>query len=261
MVPLEALGSWQVQPSASAIERYQGNRISQVQGFLEPFVLPAGVMAEFRDKLAASDFALPAGYRLDVGGEEEERSESVNNLLSVFVLFAALMAIVVILSLNSFRHGALIGLVGLLSFGLALFGVRLFGYPLGFTALIGALGMVGLAINGSIIVLSALKADARCRAGDADATVEVVLDATRHIVSTTVTTMGGFVPLIVFGGTFWPPLATAIAGGVGGSAIIALYTVPAVHLALARRRPEQPQVGVDAVVAPLEQPPVRRAAP
>jgi len=232
-----------------------------VQGFLEPFVLPAGVMAEFRDKLAASDFALPAGYRLEVGGEEEERSESVNNLLSVFVLFAALMAIVVILSLNSFRHGALIGLVGLLSFGLALFGVRLFGYPLGFTALIGGLGMVGLAINGSIIVLSALKADAGCRAGDGDATVAVVLDATRHIVSTTVTTMGGFVPLIVFGGTFWPPLATAIAGGVGGSAIIALYTVPAVHLALARRRPEQQQAGADAVVAPLEQPPVRRAAP
>jgi multidrug efflux pump subunit AcrB len=48
--------------------------------------------------------------------------------------------------------------------------------------------------------------------------------------------MGGFVPLIVFGGTFWPPLAAAIAGGMGGSAIIALYTVPAVHLALARRR-------------------------
>ncbi|MEQ8693169.1 MAG: hypothetical protein RIC89_20325, partial [Pseudomonadales bacterium] len=47
------------------------------------------------------------------------------------------------------------------------------------------------------------------------------------IVSTTVTTIGGFVPLIVSGGTFWPPLATAIAGGVAGSAIIALYMVPA----------------------------------
>jgi hypothetical protein len=54
--------------------------------------------------------------------------------------------------------------------------------------------------------------------------------------------MGGNVPLIEFCGTFWPPLATAIAGGVGGSAIIALYTVPAVHLALARRgRGGQPQ--------------------
>lgn len=59
--------------------------------------------------------------------------------------------------------------------------------------------------------------------------------------------MGGFVPLIVFGGTFWPPLATAIAGGVGGSAIVALYTVPAVFLALARRHQDaasRDEVGV-----------------
>ena len=56
---------------------------------------------------------------------------------------------------------------------------------------------------------------------------DVVVDATRHIVSTTATTIGGFVPLIVAGGTFWPPLATAIAGGVGGSALIALYMIPA----------------------------------
>ncbi|MFU8815141.1 MAG: efflux RND transporter permease subunit [Pseudomonadales bacterium] len=235
-VPLEALGHWQLRPTASGIERHQGSRISTVEAYLQPFVLPAAVMTEFRQRLAASDLTLPAGYRLDIGGEEEERSESVSNLLRVFVLFAAAMATVVILSLNSFRHAAIIGLVGLLSFGLALFGVRLFGYPLGFTALIGALGMVGLAINGAIIVISALRADPRACAGDLDATVAVVLACTRHIVSTTATTMGGFIPLIAFGGTFWPPLATAIAGGVGGSAILALYTVPALFLMLARRR-------------------------
>jgi multidrug efflux pump subunit AcrB len=88
--------------------------------------------------------------------------------------------------------------------------------------------------------------------------VDVVMDATRHIVSTTVTTMGGFVPLIVFGGTFWPPLATAIAGGVGGSAIIALVTVPAVHLALAGRRWRSAGT---AAVAPFERAdPPRRLA-
>lgn len=239
-LPLESLGEWQLKPTASGIERYQGSRISTVEAHLKPFVLPAAVMAQFRERLAASDLTLPAGYRLEIGGEEEERSQSVSNLLRVFVLFAAAMATVVILSLNSFRHAAIIGLVGFLSFGLALFGVRLFGYPLGFTALIGALGMVGLAINGAIIVVSALRADPRASAGDLDATVTVVLQATRHIVSTTATTMGGFVPLIAFGGTFWPPLATAIAGGVGGSAILALYTVPALFLMLARRRQPLP---------------------
>ncbi|MAT84765.1 MAG: acriflavin resistance protein [Gammaproteobacteria bacterium] len=261
MVPMEAIGTWQVAPAASGIERYQGSRISSVQAYLEPFVLPAGVMAEFRQRLEAAGLSLPAGYRLDIGGEEEERSESLGGLMRVFVMFAAAMAAVVILSLNSFRHGALIGLVGFLSFGLALFGVRLFGYPLGFQAIIGGLGMVGLAINGALIVLSALKADPGARAGDPGATVDVVMDATRHIVSTTVTTMGGFVPLIVFGGTFWPPLATAIAGGVGGSAIIALVTVPAVHLALAGRRQHRLAAAGSGSVEALEPPePVRRVA-
>lgn len=236
VVPLEQLGRWSLEPSVTGIQRYQGERVSLVKAYLTPYTLPAGVMAEFRSALAAAGLELPAGVRLDIGGEEEERAESVGNLLSVFAIFAVAMAAVVILSLNSFRQAAIIALVGLLSFGLALFGVRLFGWPFGFLALIGTLGMVGLAINGAIIVISALKASPAAERGDRDAAVEVVVDASRHIISTTVTTIGGFVPLILFGGTFWPPLATAIAGGVAGSAIIALYTVPSLFMRFARPR-------------------------
>lgn len=240
-VPLDQIGSWVLEPAASGIQRYQGERVSVVRAYLKPFVLPAGTMASFRASLDAAEIALPTGVRLNIGGEEEQRSESMGNLLSVFVIFLAAMAAVVILSLNSFRQAGIIGLVGLLSFGLALFGVRLFNWPFGFQALIGALGMVGLAINGAIIVLSALKADKRTGAGDLEAAADVVVDATRHIVSTTATTIGGFMPLIIFGGTFWPPLATAIAGGVAGSAIIALYLVPAVYAAQVRKAQRKAQ--------------------
>lgn len=243
-IPLEQLARLELEPAASIIERFQGERINMVQGFLLPYVLPAGALGRFEQKLADSGLELPAGYRLEFGGEAEERNESVGNLLSTFALFMLLMVAVIVLSLNSFRHAAIIGLVGFLSVGLALFGVRLFGWPLGFTAMIGTLGLVGLAINGAIIVLSALQGDAQARAGDRLRCREVVLDSTRHIVSTTVTTIGGFLPLILFGGTFWPPLATAIAGGVAGSAILALYLVPAIFVALV---PEQaPEEDADA---------------
>lgn len=231
-IPLEQLARVELEPAASTIERFGGERINMVQGFLQPYVLPAGALGRFQQRLADSGLDLPAGYRLEIGGEAEERNESVGNLLSTFALFMLLMVAVVVLSLNSFRHAAIIGAVGFLSVGLALFGVRLFGWPLGFTAMIGTLGLVGLAINGAIIVLSALKGDPQAAAGDRLRCREVVLDSTRHIVSTTVTTIGGFLPLIVFGGTFWPPLATAIAGGVAGSAILALYLVPAIFVAL-----------------------------
>jgi multidrug efflux pump subunit AcrB len=61
---------------------------------------------------------------------------------------------------------------------------------------------------------------------------EVVLQSTRHIISTSLTTMAGFTPLILGGGGFWPPLAVAIAGGVGGATILALYLAPSAYLIL-----------------------------
>lgn len=234
-VPLDQLGTWELRPAATAIDRHDGERISTVQAYLTPFTLPAGVLSQLQDKMAAADLALPPGYRIDIGGEAEESAGASGSLASMFLVFALAMAAVVTLSLNSFRYAALIFVVAGLSFGLALFGVRLFSYPFGYMALVGGLGMIGIAINGAIIVLSALKANPAALAGDIEATADTVVDATRHIVSTTVTTIGGFVPLIIDGGMFWPPLATAIAGGVVGSAIIALYMVPAVFRMTTRR--------------------------
>ena len=42
--------------------------------------------------------------------------------------------------------------------------------------------------------------------------------------------MAGFAPLVLGGGGFWPPLAVAIAGGVGGATILALYFVPSAYV-------------------------------
>lgn len=242
-IPLQELGEWQLQPTAAAIDRRQGERLSTVQAFLQPFTLPDTVMQDIRASLAEKGYQPPPGYRLSVGGVAEESAESMGNIVSVFVFFALAMTAVVILSLNSFRQAGLIGLVATLSFGLALLGLRIFGYPFGYMALIGALGMMGLAINGAIIVLSALKANPEASSGETEAVVNIVMDASRHIISTTLTTIGGFIPLIVNGGKFWPPLATAIAGGVAGSAVIALYLIPASYAAMQRKRTAKDPVG------------------
>ena len=83
--------------------------------------------------------------------------------------------------------------------------------------------------------LSALNRDQKARFGDLLATRTVVMDGTRHIVSTTLTTAGGFLPLILFGETFWPPLAIAIVGGLVGATVLALLFVPAMFTYIARR--------------------------
>ncbi len=226
-IPLEQVADLVLEPSPNRIDRYQGERINTVSGFLLPYALPSEALADFNRRFENSEISLPKGYRIEFGGEAEQRGEAVDNMIATFAMFLWLIVAVVVLSLNSFRFAGVIGAVGFLSVGLALFGVWLSGYPMGYMAIIGTLGLIGLAINGAIIVLSALKANERASSGDVEAGTDVVMDATRHIVSTTVTTIGGFLPLILFGGHFWPPLAMAIAGGVVGSAILALYFVPA----------------------------------
>ena len=119
--------------------------------------------------------------------------------------------------------------VGFMSIGLAFAGVWMFNLPLGFNAILGGLGLLGIAINGTIVVLALLTNNEAARNDDIIAQREIVVAATRHIVATTLTTMGGFVPIILQGDVFWMPLATGIAGGVAGSAILALYFTPSVY--------------------------------
>ena len=89
-------------------------------------------------------------------------------------------------------------------------------------------------INDSIVVLAALLDNPQARKGDRQAIRSVVMHSTRHVLTTTFTTMIGFVPLLLGGGDFWPPLAIAIAGGVGGATLLALYFIPAAYVAIAR---------------------------
>jgi preprotein translocase subunit SecF len=123
---------------------------------------------------------------------------------------------------------------------LALAALWFFGYRFGFTAIVGTLGLIGAAVNDSIVVLAALRNHPQARQGNPNAVYDVVLRSTRHVLSTSVTTIAGFAPLLIGGGEFWPPLATAIAGGVAGATILGLYLVPSAYLLLMRYQPHQP---------------------
>ena len=57
-----------------------------------------------------------------------------------------------------------------------------------------------------------------------------MIRATRHVLTTTATTIVGFVPLLLENDPFWRPLVIAIAGGISGATLLALYFVPAAFL-------------------------------
>ncbi|MEM6487002.1 MAG: efflux RND transporter permease subunit [Pseudomonadota bacterium] len=236
-VPLLALGAVRVTPSDSAIARRNGERVNTVQAFLTHGVLPDVALAEVRARLAADPLALPAGYRIEWGGDSDARGETVQNLLSVVGLVVVASVATIVLTFNSWRLSSVTLVVAVLSMGLSLLALEVFAYPFGIQALIGVIGAIGVSINAAIIILTALQEDPAAARGDRAAIREVVLGSSRHIVSTTVTTFGGFLPLILAGGGFWPPFAMAVAGGVLLSAVVSFYFVPPAFSLLTPSRP------------------------
>ncbi len=231
-VPLSSLGKVQIKPELAQITHYNGQRVNRIQGFLTAGVLPAGILSQFQAKLADSDFSLPPGYSYEFGGEEEERNSAIGGLVATVGVLAIIMVAVLVLSLGSFQLAAIIGVVAIASFGLGILSIWIFGYPFGFNPIIGTVGLIGVAVNDSIVVLDALSHHPLAKTGNPKAIQEVVLHSTRHVLTTTLTTMIGFVPLLLSGGEFWPPLAVAIAGGVVGATLLALYFVPSAYYLL-----------------------------
>jgi multidrug efflux pump subunit AcrB len=225
-IPLSALGSATLMPSENAIQRRGGERVNLVQGFVAPGVLPEEALAALRTRLDAIPDLLPPGVRLEVGGDADTRADTVTNLLATVLLVTVLFLATLVLGLGSFRIAGIAVLVCVLAAGLSLLALAVFRYPFGVQALIGVIGSIGVSINAAIVLLSALNADSAAASGDRAAMRGVVTGQARHIVSTTVTTFGGFLPLILAGGGFWPPFAMAVAGGVLLSTVVSFYLVP-----------------------------------
>lgn len=237
-IPLETLVDVELRPTLDGIPHRNGRRVNVVRGYTTSGVYPETAFNGLREVLEDDPIAMPPGYRMEVGGDAAEQSDATANLFAYVPVLVLLMVAFVSLSLNSFRLGGAVFVVAIQSMGLGLLSIALFGYPLGFQGMIGLIGLVGVAINAAIVINSALRADRASVAGSPIAIRNVVLGETsRHIVSTTITTFGGFLPLILSPGGFWPPFATGIAGGVLLSTIISFYFVPASFLLVTRRRP------------------------
>ncbi|MEQ8972001.1 MAG: efflux RND transporter permease subunit [Coleofasciculus sp. C1-SOL-03] len=239
-IPLSALGDIELVPDLATISRRNGQRVNTVQGFITAGVLPANVLADFEHRLAARGFELPPGYSFDFGGEAGERNSAVSNLVSTLGVLLILMAATLVLTFGSFRLAGIIVLVAVFSVGLALGSLGLFGYPFGFTAILGTIGLLGVAVNDSIVVLTALQENDQGRPVSWRAAREVVVHSTRHVIATTLTTIIGFTPLMFDRSGFWPPLAVVIVGGLGGTTLMALYFVPSAYLLIRRWFKRQP---------------------
>lgn len=231
-VPLSAIGKLEIVPDDASIGRRDGERINQVQAFLTRGVLPEEALKLLQRSLEENPIPLPEGYRYSFGGDSGERSNVVNDLIGPVGIVMSLLLATIMLTFNSWRLTALAFGVVVCAFGLSFLALALFRYPLGIMALVGVIGSIGVAINACIIILTSFQQSPAASNGDREAMRDEVLDSSRHIISTTLTTFGGFLPLILEGSQFWPPFAMAIAGGVLLSTILSFYLVPPAYVLL-----------------------------
>ncbi len=233
-VPLSEIARPVIEPAESVITRVDGVRENVIQAFLVPNVLPEEALQQVLAAIETRGFVLPDGYTLSVGGDSDARSSTVGNLMASIGLIITLTVATIVLTFNSFRLSLVTLVVCVLSAGLSMLSLAIMQYPFGIVAIIGVIGSIGVSINAAIIILTALQADPKALAGDRDAMAEVVTGSSRHIVSTTITTFGGFLPLILDGGAFWPPFAVAIAGGVLLSTVVSFYFTPPMFVLLTK---------------------------
>ncbi len=238
-IPISALGRVVLEPQSASIPRLNRRRMNEVQAYVTAGILPATVVEAFEQRMRDSAFVLPNGYQMELGGEAAKRNDAVGDLMANVGMLLVMMIATLVLSFKSFRMAGIIGAIAMQSVGLGIGALWLMGYPFGFMAIVGTMGLIGVAINDSIVVLAAIRDDRLAREGDPGAVTQVVVRSTRHVVATTLTTIAGFIPLLLSGGGFWPPLAVSIAGGVGGATILALCFAPSAYIALMCRSCEQ----------------------
>lgn len=239
-VPLSAIGDIRLVPSEGQINRRNGERTNTVQAFVQYGVLPEEALKKLQTELAGSAFTMPEGYRIETGGDSDARDDTLTNLIGSLGLIVPLSIAAIVVTFNSFRLSAVTFVVAILSAGLSILALAIFQYPFGINGIIGVIGSIGVSINAAIIILTGMQQNEAAVNGDQDAMVGVVMGSGRHIVSTTLTTFGGFLPLIVEGGGFWPPFAMSIAGGVLLSTVISFYFAPPMFALVYARKHKAP---------------------
>lgn len=233
-ISLTSIASIGFSADVAAITRIDQVRSAEVLGYLPAGVLPSIVQEDFENRLANSGLVLPPGYSMTFLGSAGEQEQALGNLGVYAVIMGTSLVAVLVLSLNSFRLALLVGMVCLLSTGFSLLSLAVLGLPFGFMAIVGIVGMLGVAVNDSMLILKCLSMDPDARRGHRGRIVEVVTENSRHVVVTSITTIAGFFPLYWSGGEFWPPTAVCVAMGVFGSTLLALFFIPCCYLLMLR---------------------------
>lgn len=172
---------------------------------------------------------LPPGVSFELGGAHESSADANAGLGQKAPIGALLLIAILLAQFNSVRKVAIV----LVTAPLAVMGIWpglfLADLPFGFVALLGAIALIGIVVNGAIVLIDLTEAKEREGMPVAEALEHAVRVRTRPILLTTATTIAGLTPLLFSESTLWPPMASAMISGLTVATALTLFAVPALY--------------------------------
>ncbi|HEX2569352.1 MAG TPA: efflux RND transporter permease subunit [Polyangia bacterium] len=183
----------------------------------------------------AAGVQLPAGYRIEWGGQYEQLEEATRRLMVVIPMVVVLILTVLLLAFRRLGPALLIftnvpfACVG----GMMALGVR--GMAVSVSAAVGFIALSGVAVlNGVVLMSRVLSEEAEGRT-PAEAALGAARERARPVLMTALVAALGFVPMMLargVGAEVQRPLATVVVGGLVTSTLLTLIILPTAYARL-----------------------------
>jgi multidrug efflux pump subunit AcrB len=176
---------------------------------------------------------LPAGYRITPAGEIESRQESFGGIGGAVIVAVFMTIAILVLEFRTFRSMLIVASVIPLGLVGGLLALLLTGNTLSFTALIGFVALIGIEIKTSILLVDFTN-QLRAQGLSLEEAIEHAGEARfLPILLTTLTAIGGLLPIALQGAALYAPLAWVIIGGLLSSTLLSRLVTPVLYKVLA----------------------------
>ena len=179
------------------------------------------------------DLTLAQGYSVAVTGDLEEQQKAVQDLIVIFIISLFLVFVVMAIQFNSLKHPFIILLIIPLTITGVIIGLFITQKELNIMSGIGVIMLVGIVLNNGILLIDRTR---QLRNDGMDVNKAIIgagKERIRPIFMTTLTTVGGMIPLALATGTssdYQSPLAVVIISGLLFSTFITLILIPVIYL-------------------------------
>lgn len=229
-VPLSQVANLRVEYQPSVILRRDLTRTMTVNALLTEDGNAMAIYTWLKPWLDEQQEQWGFGYSYEVGGEIEESLESNAAISDKLGISLMIIVLLLVIQFNSIRKPLIIlmtiplGLIGVVT------GLLMAKTYFGFMTFLGIISLAGIVVNNAIVLLERIQLEMEeFKRTQQDAIIEAVQRRLRPILLTTLTTVGGLLPLWLFSSPMWPPMAIAIIFGLVFATMLTLGVVPILY--------------------------------